>query len=323
MKDGYGREINYIRISLTDRCNLRCAYCMPEGVELVPREEILREQEILLIARAAADLGICHVKITGGEPLVRRCCDSLVRGLKSIPGIRTVTLTTNGILLKEHLQELKDGGIDGINISLDTTDPERYRAITGGGDVARAVEAVHTCAEAGIRTKINAVAMREDNGDLLLFARDLPVDVRFIEIMPIGFGKQFRPVDNRRLLDAIRRDYPGIVRDNTKHGNGPAVYYRIPGFRGSVGFISALHGKFCSSCNRVRLTSMGYLKTCLCYEDGTDLRKIVRDPELSEPVKKEQLKRAIREAVLKKPEAHCFDAPGEITENHLMASIGG
>ena len=323
MKDGHGREINYIRISLTDRCNLRCIYCMPDGVQLVPREEVLRESEILYIARAAASLGISHVKVTGGEPLVRRCCDSLVRELKQIPGIRTVTLTTNGILLNEHLPQLKESGIDGINISLDTTDPEKYRRITGGGDVSIVIGAIRSCVNAGIRTKINAVSMSEENESLLAFAKDDPVDVRFIEMMPIGFGKQFAPVDNRKVLDAIRKRYPQIAPDSEKHGNGPAVYYRIPGFKGSVGFISAIHGQFCAGCNRLRLTSMGYLKTCLCYEDGTDLRKIIRDPDLTEDAKEEALKQAIREAVLRKPEAHCFDEPAEITENHLMASIGG
>lgn len=323
MKDGYGREINYIRISLTDRCNLRCAYCMPEGVELVPREEILREPEILLIAQAAAELGISHVKITGGEPLVRRCCGSLVRELKRIPGIDTVTLTTNGILLKERLHGLKEDGIDGINISLDTTDPDLYRLITGGGDVEKALEAVRLSAEAGIRTKVNAVALRVENDDLLAIARDYPVDVRFIEIMPIGYGKKFRPVDNRDILAAVRERYPQAEKDPAQHGFGPAVYYRIPGFRGSVGFISAMHGKFCSSCNRIRLTSMGRLKTCLCFADGADLRQIVRDPSLSETEREQALKEMIRQAVLKKPKAHCFDIPEEMTEHHVMASIGG
>ena len=180
MKDSYGREINYIRISLTDRCNLRCIYCMPEGVELVPREEILREQEILEIAGAAARLGISHVKLTGGEPLVRRCCSSLIREMKQVPGIETVTLTTNGVLLKENLESLKESGIDGINVSLDTADPDLYRKITGGGDVSVVTDAIRASVDAGIRTKINAVALSEENEALLEFARDYPVDVRFI-----------------------------------------------------------------------------------------------------------------------------------------------
>ena len=323
MKDSYGREINYIRISLTDRCNLRCIYCMPEGVELVPREEILREQEILEIAGAAARLGISHVKLTGGEPLVRRCCRSLIREMKQVPGIETVTLTTNGVLLKENLESLKESGIDGINVSLDTADPDLYRKITGGGDVSVVTDAIRASVDAGIRTKINAVALSEENEALLEFARDYPVDVRFIEIMPIGYGTRYPQTDNRKILEAIWKDHPDIEKDPSKHGFGPAVYYQIPGFRGAVGFISAIHGKFCGSCNRVRLTSMGYLKTCLCYEDGTDLRKIVRDENLTQQEKEERLAEAIREAILRKPEAHCFDDPGDITEKHLMASIGG
>ena len=323
MKDSYGREINYIRISLTDRCNLRCIYCMPEGVELVPREEILREQEILEIAGAAARVGISHVKLTGGEPLVRRCCRRLIREMKQVPGIETVTLTTNGVLLKEHLESLKESGIDGINVSLDTADPDLYRKITGGGDVSVVTDAIRASVDAGIRTKINAVALSEENETLLEFASDYPVDVRFIEIMPIGYGTRFPQTDNRKILETIRKNHPDIEKDPSKHGFGPAVYYQIPGFRGAVGFISAIHGKFCGSCNRVRLTSMGYLKTCLCYEDGTDLRKIVRDENLTQQEKEERLAEAIREAILRKPEAHCFDDPVDITEKHLMASIGG
>ncbi len=323
MKDGFGREINYIRISLTDRCNLRCVYCMPDGVRLVPREEILREDEIALIVRALAQLGICHVKITGGEPLVRSCCRGLIRQIRGIDGIQTVTLTTNGILLPERIDWLKESGIDGVNISLDTTDPKRYAQITGGGDVSKAIDAVHACVKAGIRTKINAVTMRTDNEDLLAFAKDEPVDVRFIEMMPIGYGKQFRPVDNRKVLEEIMRVHPGTEPDLSLHGPGPAVYYRIPGYQGSAGFISAIHGKFCGSCNRIRLTSMGFLKTCLCYDEGTDLREIVRDPKLSDADRCGKIREAAGAAILHKPAAHCFDEPGEITERHLMASIGG
>ena len=296
---------------------------MPEGVELVPREEILRESEILEITRAAADLGICHVKLTGGEPLVRRCCRNLIKEMKQIPGIETVTLTTNGILLGENLAHLKESGIDGINISLDTVDPDLYRKITGGGDVSVVLDAVRRSVEAGIRTKINAVSLTEDNEELLKIAEDDPVDVRFIEIMPIGYGRQFPQVDNRRILEALRQRHPDLEEDRRVHGPGPAVYYRIPGFKGAVGFISAIHGKFCGSCNRVRLTSMGYLKTCLCYEDGTDLRRIVRDEELTEAARQDLLKEAMKEAILRKPGAHCFDDPEDITERHLMASIGG
>ena len=323
MKDGYGREINYIRISLTDRCNLRCVYCMPHGTQLVSREEILRQQEIVRVVRAAAGLGINRVKVTGGEPLVRRCCVDLIRELKQVPGIDNVTLTTNGILLKDHLKALKDAGIDGINVSLDTADPGQYRELTGGGDVSKTIDAINASVRAGIRTKINAVVLDEGWDSVLSFARDLPVDVRYIEMMPIGFGSRFTRSDNRTVFHAIREQYPGIIRDPSSHGNGPAVYYRIPGWKGSVGFISAIHGKFCDSCNRLRLTSMGYLKTCLSYEDGTDLRAILRDEEIPEERRDACLQGAIAEAVARKPKAHCFDHPESITEKHLMASIGG
>jgi len=340
MQDEYGRNIDYMRISLTDRCNLRCAYCMPDGAKLVPMAQVLRSEEILECARAAASLGICHIKVTGGEPFVRRGADALVRMLKELPGIETVTLTTNGLLLEQHLEALKDAAIDGINISLDTTGPQRYALLSGIGKVSgrtaetgltqeaqeavrTVVRAVRLSAEQGIRTKINAVSLESTKPEELLpFAKELPVDVRFIEMMPIGCGKKFAAVDNRILLGQIRRAHPELERDPGRHGFGPAVYYKIPGYKGSVGFISAVHGKFCSSCSRVRLTSMGYLKTCLCYEDGADLRAILRGDGTREE-RFEKMKETMAGAIMKKRREHCFDHPGEITESHLMASIGG
>lgn len=346
MLDEYGRTIDYLRISITDRCNLRCKYCMPDGVTLLPREEILRKGEFVRVARAAAKTGVRHIKVTGGEPLVRTCCTGLVSDLKKIGGIETVTLTTNGILLGERLQDLKESGIDGINISLDTTDPEVYRKLTGGGDVSKVIDSIRACVRMGIRTKVNVVTGAAEMEDLqgvrkegaeekkqegnlsydpgiLRFAEDLPVDVRFIEMMPIGYGAAFRASDNRTVYDQIRERYPDMEKDPARHGFGPAVYYRIPGFQGSVGFISAIHGKFCSSCSRVRLTSMGYFKTCLSYGDGADLRKILRDVTLTEEEQDRELTETMKAAVRKKPSGHCFDHPEQMTEKHLMASIGG
>lgn len=360
MKDEYGRQIDYLRISITDRCNLRCAYCMPDGVTLVPREEILRKDEFIRIARAAAGIGVRHIKVTGGEPLVRGCCTGLVSGLKKVPGIDTVTLTTNGILLAARLRDFREAGIDGINISLDTTDPEVYRQLTGGGDVSKVIESIKTSADLGIRTKVNVVTgaaeqararMKEgasqeafrkmpagesrENGNsghdeelcfdpgLLRLAEDYPVDVRFIEMMPIGYGARHRESDNRSVFRQLLERYPDMRKDQSRHGFGPAVYYRIPGFGGSIGFISAIHGRFCSSCNRVRLTSMGFFKTCLAYGDGADLRAILRDEKTGEEEKDRKLEEAMREAILRKPSGHCFDHPEKITEKHLMASIGG
>ncbi len=340
MKDHLGREIDYMRISITDRCNLRCRYCMPDGVECVPMAEILTLEECAEIAACGAALGIHKIKVTGGEPLVRQGCCDFIRMLKETEGIRRVTITTNGILLERHLEELLDAGIDGINISLDTLDPGLYKALTGGGELESVMRALEKAVEAGrdrqIPVKINAVSLDlkdmaqklgcgyEGPGweELLELAVKYPVDVRFIEVMPIGYGRQYESVDHERLLARLKEIYPGMEKDHRVHGNGPAVYYRIPGFQGSIGLISALHGKFCAGCNRVRLTSQGYLKSCLCYEDGADLRKILRGSAGREE-RKSRLLEAMRQAVWGKPAAHCFENPEQMTESGNMIRIGG
>lgn len=326
MIDGKGRLIDYMRISVTDRCNLRCRYCMPDGIRQIAMSEILTYEEIERICQIAAELGIKKLKITGGEPLVRKGCTDLIRRLKKVPGIEQVTLTTNGVLLTEYLESLKKAGTDGINISLDTCNSIRYQAITGMDVCDRVIEAVHKSADSGIRTKVNAV-LQEDNPEgevckedikgLLDLSKETAVDVRFIELMPIGYGKKRHGVSNDRVLSEIRKIYPEIKRDERTHGNGPAVYYQIPGFSGSIGFISAMHGKFCRECNRIRMTATGDIKPCLCYADVYPLRDLLRSGNY------ELVKEQLTEAVRKKPEAHCFEEPGAVTEEHQMVQIGG
>lgn len=378
MKDCFGREIDYLRISITDRCNLRCRYCMPDGMSgKLCHEDVLRYEEFLRIVRAASRLGIRHLKVTGGEPLVRRGCPAFIGALKAVEGIQTVTLTTNGLLLRENLDALVQAGVDGINVSLDTTDPQQYRLITGDSGAGGAEEASAALLEAakrGIRVKVNAVTMpgTTDVLSLISFAREHPVDVRFIEMMPIGYGRLFPDSDNRRLIAQLAEAFPdlepeseaalellweaagrekafsfaerhSLERITKKHGEGPAVYFHIPGYQGSIGFISAVHGKFCSSCNRIRLTSTGFLKTCLCYDQGADLRAVLRDIEpdgrhraasgslrqeartsgCAGPDRDLQLEEVMRAAILKKPAAHCFETPDQMTEHHEMSQIGG
>lgn len=325
MRDRFGRTINYMRISVTDRCNLRCRYCMPDGITKCAMQEILTYEEIVEIAQAAEDCGITRFKITGGEPLVRMGVETLVRSLKNLPLTDQVTMTTNGVLLEEKLPALMEAGLDAVNISLDTTDREKYRQIAGRDCLPQVLSAIRASVEAGIRTKINAVLIPGCNEDsflpLVQMASELPVDVRFIELMPIGEGRSGREMDNRALIDRLINDFPGTVPDSTPRGNGPAVYYAVPGLKGRIGFISAIHGKFCDSCNRVRLTSTGFLKQCLCYEDGADLRAILRSGE--EAGNRKLLAEAIRSAASNKPEAHSFDRPELITEKHRMSGIGG
>lgn len=321
MIDAVGRTIDYMRISITDRCNLRCRYCMPDGIKQVSMSEILTYEEIRKVCILAAELGIRKIKITGGEPLVRKGCADLIGMIKNIPGITQVTMTTNGVLLQDNLETLKKAGLDGINISLDTLDREKYQAITGTDACETVRQAVAASAESGIRTKVNAVLQnasdREDWKALITLAEDLPVDVRFIELMPIGYGKKNTGVSNMELLEEIRNVYLDIREDDRVHGNGPAVYYQISGFAGCIGFISAMHGKFCKTCNRIRLTSTGDLKPCLCYGDTYPLKDLLRNGT------DEEIRKRIKRAIEQKPAAHCFEEPGAITEAHQMAQIGG
>ena len=319
--DGFGRDIHYMRVSVTDRCNLRCRYCMPEGVDILPMSSLLTFEEITALCRQASLLGIRRIKITGGEPLIRRNVAGLVAMLKETPGIDQVTMTTNGVLLGRHLEDLLKAGLDAVNISLDTLDQDRYCSITGKDRLKDVLTGIEQAASSRLRVKINAVLMAgindKDWASLITLARERPLDVRFIEMMPIGAGSRFKPVSNRTLLEEMKDRYPDIKKDQAIHGNGPAVYYHIPGFRGSIGFISAMHGKFCTACNRIRMSATGDIKPCLCYDDSFGIREILR--EKGEAAAGEDM----RKAIWQKPKAHCFECQEEITEQKKMSQIGG
>lgn len=321
MKDLCGREINYMRISVTDRCNLRCKYCMPHGIELLPMNEILTFEEILRVCGQAAELGITRFKITGGEPLVRRGCTDLIREMKRLPGVEQVTMTTNGVLLSEYLDRLVDAGLDAVNISLDTLKRNRYIELTGYDHLSEVLKSIDAAVDKGFRIKVNAVLQKNNNADewqsLLELARDRKLDVRFIEMMPIGWGRECDGISNKELLQWIQKEYPGVCKDEQIHGNGPAIYYHISGFAGSVGLISAIHGVFCGNCNRIRMTATGELKPCLCYEDIVSIRETARYGTESE------IRAKLQEAVRMKPEKHCFEQVQNITEQHKMVQIGG
>ena len=323
LTDRYGRTISYMRISVTDRCNLRCRYCMPDGIERIPMSDLLTYEEIAFVCRQAADLGIGSFRITGGEPLVRKGCVRLVSMLKETPGVRRVTMTTNGVLLGEHLNGLLDAGLDAVNISLDTLDRGQYKAITGMDELDRVLASIRRTA-GKLPVRINCVICREINddapGELATLARDLPVDVRFIELMPIGAAKGLETVPNASVLARIEEQYGKTTESPGGDGDGPAVYRRADGFTGRIGFISAMHGKFCAACNRLRLTSVGELKPCLCYADTVPLREILRDGAAD---KEERIREKIREAVRLKPQAHCFERRENVTEEKEMVRIGG
>lgn len=324
MIDGCGRTIDYIRISVTDRCNLRCVYCMPEeGVEAVSHEEILRYDEIIHLVKILASLGFRKIKLTGGEPLVRKGIAGLVKDLKAIPGIEQVTLTTNGIALAEEMDALAEAGIDGINLSLDTLNPSVYQEITRRNLFEKSMEGFRAALRyPEIPLKVNCVPMGMENQNVLELAelaRQYPVHVRYIEMMPIGLGKQFDFCSEDSILQGLREKYGEYAICEEALGNGPGHYYSFPGFQGKIGFISAISHKFCEKCNRVRMTAQGYLKTCLQYDVGVDLRKLLR-----EGADDECIRQAVEEAVMRKPVGHQFtEGVKEHGEEHIMAQIGG
>ncbi len=321
MKDRYNRTIDYLRISITDRCDLRCRYCMPDGCQKIPMDQILSYEEIERICRVGVHLGVRKIKITGGEPFVRRGCTDLIKRIKSLDGIDSVTVTTNGQTLSRYIGELKAAKIDGINISLDTLDPQRYTYITGGGCLEKTLRSIDLAAESGIRTKVNCVLQKDFNADeicrLASLAFDKGILVRFIELMPIGIADPSQGLSGTFVLQTLTEQWPELQADDCTYGNGPAVYYSRPGVRGGIGFISAIHNSFCSGCNRIRLTSQGQIKPCLCYDEGTDLKPYFKDSD-------DELEAALREAILRKPASHCFKEMTFGSEEHrLMSQIGG
>lgn len=324
MIDGHGRTIDYIRISLTDRCNLRCIYCMPEdGVEAVAHSEILNFDEIQRLAEIFAQLGVKKIKLTGGEPLARKGTAGLAKQLKRIPGIEQVTLTTNGVQLASQMEALAEAGIDGINLSLDTLNPAVFQQIARRNSFERVMEGFQKALEhREIPLKINCVPMGIPGQDVIKLAelaKDYPVHVRYIEMMPIGLGKQFECCEEEDLLKELREKYGEYQAFPKKLGNGPGHYYSFPGFQGKIGFISAVSHKFCDSCNRVRLTAQGYLKTCLQYDVGVDLRHLLRSGASDE-----EICSAIEGAIWRKPLSHRFgEQPKEHGELHMMSQIGG
>ncbi|MGK7193470.1 GTP 3',8-cyclase MoaA [Faecalibacterium prausnitzii] len=325
MFDRYQREIHYLRLSVTDLCNLRCRYCMPDGVEKLEREAVLTYEEFLRLAALFARCGIDTVRVTGGEPLVRKNVAQLVAGLKETPGIRRVTLTTNAVLLAEQLPALLDAGLDSVNISLDTLRPEVFRQITARDDFAAVQAGLQAALESGLPVKLNCVPQAGVNEgeleQLAALAKDNAMQVRFIEMMPIGYGAAMPCISGPELRARFARRWPELAPLSAAQehalGDGPAVYYTVPGWQGSIGFIAAVHGKFCASCNRVRLTSQGFLRPCLASETGCDLRALLRSG-----ADDAQLLAAIRETIWAKPREHHFN-DSSMPATRGMYRIGG
>ena len=325
MFDSKGRNIHYLRLSVTDLCNLRCRYCMPDGVDKLEREDILTYEEFLRLAALFARCGVDTVRVTGGEPLVRKGVEQLVKGLKAIPGIRKVTMTTNAVLLEQQLPALLEAGLDSVNISLDTLDPALFAKITARDEFSAVQAGIHAALESGIPVKLNCVPQVGVNeGELealAALAQDKPLQVRFIEMMPIGYGAAMPCISGPELLARFRRRWPELAplpgAACAALGDGPAVYYTVPGWKGDIGFIAAVHGKFCASCNRVRLTSQGFLRPCLASETGCDLRTLLRGGAADE-----ELLQAIRETIWSKPREHHF-GDNSMPATRGMYRIGG
>ncbi len=322
--DSFQRPINYLRISVTDRCNLRCIYCMPAGgVGLVSHDDIISYEEIYTIVQAAAELGISKIRITGGEPLVRLGLSELIGMLASIDTIDDISLTTNGTLLAGYAAELKSAGLHRINLSLDTLKPDRFESIIHGDKLSDVLEGIEVAKSVGLNpVKINTVVMSGINDDELLdFANKTIGDgwhVRFIELMPVaGVGTQtplFVPVSDIRkrleLLGELQPCLPSV-------GNGPARYFRFPQAEGTVGFITPVSEHFCVCCNRLRLTADGKLRPCLLAEDEIDLKKPMRNG-----MSAVGLKKLIEEAAARKPLRHHL-AEGYVPKDRPFSQVGG
>ena len=325
LSDSFQRPINYLRISVTDRCNLRCVYCMPaEGVELMSHEDILTYEEIHTVARAAAELGINKVRLTGGEPLVRSGLSELIRMLAQIDGIDDISLTTNGTLLSHYAAELKRAGLQRVNVSLDTLKPDKFSLITRSNlaldDVLAGIEAARSVGLDPV--KLNMVVVSGVNDDEILDFTAKTIDegwhVRFIEFMSLGgvgsSNSRFTSVSEmRKRLEQVGELQPCLP----DVGNGPARYFRFPNARGTVGFITPVSEHFCFHCNRLRLTADGRLRLCLLAEDEIDLRQSLRSgASLAE------LKQLIEAAAADKPLRHRL-AEGLTSEDRPMTQVGG
>lgn len=326
--DNHGRELNYLRLAVTDRCNLRCFYCMPEdGITYLPRKELLTFEEIERLVMILAGMGVSKVRLTGGEPFVRHDLMNLMRRLIGIPGISDLHLTTNGVLTAPHVPELKAMGIASVNLSLDTLDRERFKVITRRDEFDRVMKSFDAFMEHDIPLKINAVVMEgrniEDIIPLAELTRNSPVDIRFIEEMPFnGEGTHYPKLNwtYARILDHLRRHYPDIRKVQDPQFS-TASHYTIPGHQGRIGIIAAFSRTFCGTCNRIRVTAQGTLKTCL-YDDGTfDLKSLLRTTT-DDSVVKDQLMIAFRSRA-----ADGFEAESRRHDHtpvhESMSTIGG
>ena len=323
--DPFGRSINYLRLSVTDRCNLRCTYCMAEDMTFLPKQQILSLEELRDAAAAFVELGIKKVRLTGGEPLIRRDILRLVTALSALPGLNELTMTTNGLLLPNMAKPLKDAGIARLNISIDSLKADRFKQLTRVGELEQVLAGVQAAKAAGFaRIKLNAVILAGFNDDEVLdlahFAIANGLDISFIEEMPLGEISSHRRRDTQITSEHIRQQLAAhySLLDSAETTGGPSRYLRVADSDSKIGFISPMSNNFCGSCNRVRMTAEGRLLLCLGNEHSLDLREILR----AFPGDSARLKRAIVEAIGDKPERHHFD-PEQVYIVRFMNMTGG
>ena len=324
--DDFGRRVNYVRISVTDRCDFRCVYCMSEEMTFLPRAQVLTLEELAMVARAFVELGVEKVRLTGGEPLVRRDIDSLVEQIGGLPGLRDFAMTTNGASLPRYASRLRDAGLKRLNISLDSLDPQRFRQLTRTGDLDRVIDGIRAAREAGFeRIKLNAVILKGRNDDEVLdlveFARNEGLDISFIEEMPLGDVSDHSRAEtfcsSDEVQEIIASRYP--LTPTTESTLGPSRYFRMADSGSRIGFISPHSHNFCATCNRVRVTVEGRLLLCLGNEHSVDLRRVLR----AHPGDMDALKHAIVAAMPLKPERHHFTTDGDVQVVRFMNMTGG
>jgi len=308
--DGFGRQITYLRLSVTDRCDFRCVYCMAEDMTFLPKPQILSLDELYQVSSAFVALGVTKIRLTGGEPLVRANLSSLVERLAGLEGLKELTLTTNGARLKQFAAPLKAAGLDRINISLDSLDPQRFHELTRTGHLHHVLDGIRAAQDAGFeRIKLNSVILRNRNDDEVLnlvhFARREQLDLTFIEAMPLGqideHNRAMAYISSDEILEMIQQEFS--LTPTLESTGGPARYYKTPDSTIRIGVISPHSQNFCSTCNRVRLTAEGRLILCLGNEQSVDLRSMMR----THPNDQEYLKDAILAAIPMKPETHHFN----------------
>ncbi|MBR6881146.1 MAG: GTP 3',8-cyclase MoaA [Clostridiales bacterium] len=321
LEDSFGRKIEYLRVSLTDRCNLRCRYCMPaEGIDKLRHEDILTLEEIERITRILVAGGVRKVRFTGGEPLIRKGMTDLVRRISSLDEKPAVFMTTNGTLLEEYIDALAAAGLKGVNISLDTLSDQCFEEITGKDMLPAVRRSIAKAAEKGLEVRLNTVLIKGINDNeaelLALISKDIDVSVRFIELMPIGCASALEGIGTDDLIRRFDARFGKHIEvEDGAVSSGPARYVRYPGFKGKTGFISPLSHSFCRTCNRLRLTSDGKIKPCLCSPVYLDVRKLMREDADDDMIRDE-----IRKIILGKPSGHDLTKTSVADE---MPRIGG